>query len=90
MPQWAELPLLPQSSEAHITAALSEEGVHLIGLEDQAPQQHRSLWVQSLRETAAVHEKSLLLNDTKSLLEAIGDLALRMNLRAVSLEASYS
>ena len=71
------IPLLPQSSEAHITAALSEEGVHLIGpLGDQAPPCIAPSWVQSLRETAAVHEKSLLLNDTKSLFGGNGGLGL--------------
>ena len=84
------IPLLPQSSEAHITAALSEEGVHLIGpLGDQAPPCIAPSWVQSLRETAAVHWKSLFLNDTKSLFAGNGGLGLANEFGTVSLEASY-
>ena len=79
------------SSEAHITAALSEEGVQLIGpLGDQAPPCIAPSWVQSLRETAAVHWKSLFCLMTRSRsLQAMGELVLRMNLGTVSLEASY-
>ena len=60
--------LLPGSTEAHLTSALSEAGAQLIGpIGDQAPPYIAQSWVRSLRETAAVHWKSLLLNDTKSL-----------------------
>ena len=87
MPQSAGF-RLPQSSEAHISAALSEEGVHLIGpLGDQAPPCIAPSWVRSLRDTAAVHGKSLLLNDTKSLFAGNGELVLRLSLGTVSLEA---
>ena len=88
IPQWLGS-LLPQSSEAHINAALSEEGVHLIGpLGDQAPPCIAPSWVQSLRETAAVHG-NLFLNDTKSLFAGNGGLGLANEFVAVSLEASH-
>ena len=77
------------STEAHITSALSEAGTQLIG--PIGDQHHRIApsWVSSLRETAAVHWKSFLLNDTKSLFAGNQELALRMNFGTVSLEASY-
>ena len=74
------VPLLPQSSEAHITSALSEEGVHLIGpLGDQAPPCIAPSCSVFERPRQSTGNLFYLMTRSRSL-QAMGELVLRMNL----------